>query len=73
MYKIEYKEPAALVPVCTEQCRAVVECVTCRRPKGPIGRDVSAVTASSYCHATDCVGYYNAPLAPHLWPDEPIT
>lgn len=57
--------------ICTEQCRARVECLTCKKPKAPIGRSVAPAMAGDLCN-DDCPGYRNYPTPGHLWPDEDI-
>lgn len=54
---------------CTEECRARVECTTCRRIKKPIGRDGLWVN-HDLCDS-DCPGYMH-PHPPHLWPGEDL-
>jgi hypothetical protein len=54
---------------CTIDCEREVECAVCRKRKPPIGRDVSAYTASSYCEH-ECAGHNVDPRAGHLWPGE---
>ena len=45
-------------------------CLKCGRPKAPIGRDVAAAVADSYCHWAECDGYRNEPYPGSLWPGE---
>lgn len=54
---------------CTEKCEDVVTCTVCTRRKPPIGRDVAAELASSYCEH-ECPGHNKAPRGGHLWPGE---
>jgi hypothetical protein len=57
--------------ICVEACRKRVKCLTCKRIKAPIGRDVAPAMAGDMCDQ-ECGGYYEEPTAGHLWPDEPI-
>lgn len=54
---------------CTIACYAQPECTTCHRPKAPRGRSVAPEQGPSLC-GSDCPGYYEAPIAGHLWPGE---
>jgi hypothetical protein len=51
---------------CTIDCERVPECVVCRRPKKPCGRDN---VDNGRCDS-DCPGYYRDPQPGHLWPGE---
>jgi hypothetical protein len=44
----------------------LVTCMTCGRPKAPLGRDF----VGDYCHPTHCNGYDAAPHPGTLWPGE---
>lgn len=55
---------------CTDACRAMVYCTTCRKRKAPIGRSVPLGAEDGYCMLDDCPGYQQDPPPPHLWPSE---
>ena len=54
---------------CTEACASMPQCTTCHRHKAPRGRSVPLESSSGYCD-DDCLGYNEAPLPGHLWPEE---
>jgi hypothetical protein len=54
---------------CTDACYAMPECTVCHKRKKPEGRSAPLAMCASVCDQ-DCRGYYYAPRAGHLWPEE---
>lgn len=45
------------------------KCTTCRRTKGPVGRDVAPAMSGGNC-GCECPGYLEDPQPCDLWPGE---
>lgn len=50
--------------------RPYVTCTTCNKKKAPVGRSIPLAACNTYCHPTECKGYFEDPQPDYLFPGE---